>query len=39
MNISYFVFYLMETGRQIVRKIGFNEEHQPKKSTCKFEKG
>jgi len=31
--------YLMETGWQIIRKIVSEEEYQPKKSTCKFEKG
>ena len=31
--------YLMETGWQIIRKLDYEEEDQPKKSTCKFEKG
>ena len=31
--------YLMETGWEIIRKLHFIEERQPKKSTCKFEKG
>ena len=30
--------YLMETGWQIIRELGFVEEHKPKKSTCKLEK-
>ncbi|CBY43091.1 unnamed protein product, partial [Oikopleura dioica] len=30
--------YLMETGWEIIRKLDFEEERQPKKSTCKFEK-
>ncbi|CBY34845.1 unnamed protein product, partial [Oikopleura dioica] len=29
--------YLMETGWEIIRKLDFEEERQPKKSTCKFE--
>ena len=31
--------YLMPTGWQIIRKIEFRKELQPKKSTCEFEKG
>ena len=31
--------YLMETGWQIIKQLGGREEMQPKKSTCKFEKG
>ena len=31
--------YLMETGWQIIRQLDYKEERQPKKSTCKFEKG
>ncbi|CBY34846.1 unnamed protein product [Oikopleura dioica] len=30
--------YLMETGWEIIRKLDFEEERQPKESTCKFEK-
>ncbi|CBY32153.1 unnamed protein product [Oikopleura dioica] len=31
--------YLMETGWQIIRQLAWDEKDQPKKSTCKFEKG
>ena len=31
--------YLMPTGWQIIRQLDEDEEDQPKKSTCKFEKG
>ena len=31
--------YLMETGWEIIRKLDFEEERQPKNSTCRFEKG
>ena len=31
--------YLMETGWQIIRQLYYYEDSQPKKSTCKFEKG
>ena len=31
--------YLMETGWEIIRKLDFEEKRQPKKSTCRFEKG
>jgi len=31
--------YLMETGWEIIRQLDQDEKDQPKKSTCKFEKG
>jgi hypothetical protein len=31
--------YLMPTGWEIIRQLVNQEEYQPKKSTCKFEKG
>jgi hypothetical protein len=31
--------YLMETGWEIIRQIGYKEENQPEKSICRFETG